>query len=104
MTFDKKEKCLDVKFKSLDYELPNLKQLKISIELNKLFNHVLKKEQILYINPKNQHKFSELLPPALQPMKSSATIIINSFYVNNKAIGCFMSIMVKPIRNSLRMT
>jgi HD-like signal output (HDOD) protein len=89
MPFDKNEKCLSVKFQSLDNNLPDLKQLKISIELNKLFRQLLKKEQTLCINSKNQHKFIERLPNALRPMKSSATIIVNSFYVNNKVAGCF---------------
>jgi HD-like signal output (HDOD) protein len=89
MPFDKKEKCLNVKFQLLDNELPSLKQLKISMDLNKLFNQLLMKEQTLCINPKNQHKFIESLPSALRPMKSSATIIVNSFYINNKATGCF---------------
>jgi len=89
MPFDKVEKCLDVKFQSLESNLPNHKQLKISIELNTLFNKLLKKEQTLSINPKNQHKFIHLLPEKLRPMKPSATIIINSFYVNNKVAGCF---------------
>jgi HD-like signal output (HDOD) protein len=89
MSFDKNEKCLNVKFQSLDNNLPDIKQLKISIELNKLFRQLLKKEQTLYINSKNQHKFIDILPSALRPMKSSATIIVNSFYVNNKVTGCF---------------
>ncbi|GEM_PF-2753320 len=89
MSFDTNEKCLNVKFQSLDNNLPNLKQLKISIELNKLFRQLLKKEQTLCINSKNQHKFIEMLPSALRPMKSSATIIVNSFYINNRVTGCF---------------
>jgi len=89
MPYDKNEKCLNVKFQSLDSNLPDLKQLKVSIELNKLFRQLLKKEQTLYINSKNQHKFIEILPGALRPMKSSATIIVNSFYVNKKVTGCF---------------
>ncbi len=89
MPYDTKEKCLKVKFQSLDKGLPNLGSLMISIELNKLFNQLLKKEQTLCINSKNQHKFIDILPDALRPMKPSATIIINSFYINNKVTGCF---------------
>lgn len=89
MPFDKNEKCLDVKLQLLDNELPNHKQLKISTDLNKLFNKLLKKEQTLCVNSKNQHKFNHLLPEVLRPMKPSATIIVNSFYVNNKVTGCF---------------
>ncbi len=89
MTFDKNEECLDLKFQSLDNGLPNMKPLRISLELDKLFSQILKKEQTLCINPINQHKFSHLLPEKLRPMKPKATIIVNSFYVNNKATGCF---------------
>jgi HD-like signal output (HDOD) protein len=89
MQFDSNEKCLNVKFESLGNGLPTLKQLKISTELNKLFSQLLKKEQTLCINSKNQHKFNEILPSALRPMTSSATIIVNSFYINNKVTGCF---------------
>jgi HD-like signal output (HDOD) protein len=89
MSFDKTEKCLEVKLQLLDNELPNHKRLKISADLNKLFNTLLNKEQTLCVNPKNQHKFSHLLPEILRPLKPSATIIINSFYVNNKVTGCF---------------
>ncbi|MBL1141284.1 MAG: HDOD domain-containing protein [Proteobacteria bacterium] len=87
--FDKAENCLNVKFEILDQELPSTKPLRISIELNKLFSQILKKEQTICINPKNQHKFSYLLPEKLRPMKPNATIIINSFYINNKITGCF---------------
>ncbi len=89
MPFDKNENCLNVKFQLQDKDLPKLNPLKISIELNKLFNQLLKKEQTLCINPKNQHKFNHLLPEKLRPMKPNATIIVNSFYVNNKVTGCF---------------
>lgn len=89
MHYDTNENCLAVKIHSQDKELPNIKQLRISIELNKLYSQLLKKEQTLCINPKNQHKFSHVLPEKLRPLKSSATIIINSFYVNNQVIGSF---------------
>ena len=89
MPFDTNERCLKVKFQAIDDDLPNLKQLKISIELNKLFNQLLRKEQALCINSKNQHKFSSFLPDALRPMKPAASIIVNSFFVNNKVTGCF---------------
>jgi HD-like signal output (HDOD) protein len=89
MPYDKNEKCLNVKFQSLDKGLPNLNQLKISLDLNKLFKQLVKKEQTLCINQKNQHKFSGILPNSLRPMNAQATIIMNSFYVNNKIIGCF---------------
>jgi HD-like signal output (HDOD) protein len=89
MSFDKNENCLETKFQSIDKGLPNIKPLRISMELNKLFNQLLKKEQTLCITNKNQHKFSDILPNALRPMKPLATIIINSFYVNNKVTGCF---------------
>lgn len=89
MQFDTNEKCLGVKVHLQDKELPNIKQLRISMELNKLYSQLLKKEQTLCINPKNQHKYSHLLPEKLRPLKSSATIILNSFYVNNRIIGSF---------------
>jgi HD-like signal output (HDOD) protein len=89
MSYDSCEKSLKVKFQSIENNLPNLKQLNISIDLNKLFNQLLRKEQTLCINSKNQHKFSSILPDALRPMKPTATIIVNSFYVNNKVAGCF---------------
>jgi HD-like signal output (HDOD) protein len=89
MAFDTSEKSLQVNMQSVDNDLPSLKHLKISIGLNKLFNQLLKKEQILCINSKNQYKFSGLLPQTLRPMKPIATIIVSSFYVNKKVIGCF---------------
>ena len=89
MPFDASEKCLNVKFQSLDNDIPDIKQLKISITLNKLFGQLLKKEQTLCINPKNQHKLSPLLPEKLRPMKPKASIILNSFYVHNKITGSF---------------
>jgi HD-like signal output (HDOD) protein len=89
MPFNKNENCLNVNFQSLDNDLPNIKPLIISVELNTLFSQLLKKEQTLCINTKNQHKFSEILPIALRPLTSSATIIMNSFYINNKIVGCF---------------
>jgi HD-like signal output (HDOD) protein len=87
--YDKKENCLDVKFEMLDKGLMTIKPLRVLIELNKLFSQLLKKEQTLCINPKNQHKFSHLLPEKLRPLKPNATIIINSFYVNKSITGCF---------------
>jgi HD-like signal output (HDOD) protein len=89
MPFNKKENCLDIKFQSLNKELKSIKPLRVYLELNKLFSQITKKEQTLCINPKNQHKFSTLLPEKLRPMKNNATIIINSFYANNKMVGCF---------------
>ncbi len=89
MSFDSNEKCLKMYLQKINKELPKLKQLSISLELNKLFNQLLKKEQSLCINSKNQHKFSDLLPNTLRPMRTNAAIIINSFYVNKKIAGCF---------------
>ncbi len=89
MSYDTNEKSLKAKFQSIDNDLPSLKQLKIPIDLNKLFNQLLRKEQTLCINSKNHHKFSNFLPDALRPMKPTATIIVNAFYVNNKVAGCF---------------
>lgn len=89
--YDKKEKCLNVRFQFVDKKLASLTPLKISIESNKLFNQLLKKEQTLGITKKNQRKFSHLLPEKLRPIKPDATIIINSFYANNKVIGCFFA-------------
>ncbi|MFT5395904.1 MAG: hypothetical protein ACI85N_001092 [Gammaproteobacteria bacterium] len=88
MSFDSNEKCLKMYLQKINKDLPNLKQLTISFELNKLFKQLLKKEQTLCINSKNQHKFSNLLPTPLRPMRTNATIIINSFYVNKKVAGC----------------
>lgn len=89
MSFDKNEQCLKASMQLVDKSLPDIKNMKISLELNKLFMQLLKKEQTLCINPKNQHKYNELLPSQLRPMQSTATIIINSFYVNEKVLGCF---------------
>lgn len=89
MQLNRKENCLDAKFQSLQAGLLKIKPLQISLELNKLFSQLIKKEQTLSINPKNQHKFIELLPPKLRPLKANATIISNSFYANKKCIGCF---------------
>lgn len=89
MPYDKNEKCLDVKFQKLDKGLADIKPLRVSIELNKLFKQLIIKEQTLCINQKNQHKFNHLLPEKLRPMKANAGIIVNSFYINNKVIGCF---------------
>lgn len=89
MQLNRKENCLDVKFQSLQADLLKIKPLRVSLELNKIFSQLIKKEQTLSITPKNQHKFIELLPPKLRPLKANATIITNSFYVNNKNIGCF---------------
>jgi HD-like signal output (HDOD) protein len=88
MSFDSNEKCLKMYLQKINKDLPNLKQFSISLELNKLFNQLLKKEQTLCINSKNQHKFSNLLPNPLRPMRTNATIIIHSFYVNKKIAGC----------------
>lgn len=88
MSFDSNEKCLKMYLQKINKDLPSLKQLTISLELNTLFNQLLKKEQTLCINSKNQHKFSTLLPTPLRPMRTNATIIINSFYVNKKIVGC----------------
>lgn len=89
MSFDASEKCLKVHLQKIDNDLPNLKQLNISIELNTLFNQLMRKEQTLCINSKNQHKFSDLLPVPLLPMQTQATIIVNAFYVNKRIAGCF---------------
>jgi HD-like signal output (HDOD) protein len=89
MQFDKNENCLDVKFERQDKDHAKIKPLIISTDLNKLFSQLLKKEQTLCINPKNQHKYSHLLPEKLRPIKPAATIIVNSFYVSNKVTGCF---------------
>jgi HD-like signal output (HDOD) protein len=89
MAYDKNEECVDVKFQSLDKGLSSIKPLRILLKLNKLFSQLLKKEQTLCVSPKNQHKFSKLLPEKLRPMKPKATIIVSSFYVHNKATGCF---------------
>lgn len=91
MRFDNKEKCLEVKIFSQENNLPNIKQLKISLALNKLFSQLLKKEQTLCINSKNQHRYSHLLPEKLRPLKPSATIITNSFYINGNITGCFFA-------------
>ncbi len=89
MGYDKNEQSLSVKLQAVDRGLPDFKNLQISLKLNKLFNPLLKKEQILCINSINQHKFIPLLPEKLRPLKPIATIIISSFYVNGKATGCF---------------
>lgn len=89
MSFNASEKCLKVSLQENDKDLPNLANLVVSIELNKLYKQLLKKEQVLCINAKNQHKFIELLPKALRPLQPIATIITNSFFFNKKIIGCF---------------
>ncbi len=89
LQMNKKENCLDAKFQVLKENMPKIKPLKISLKLNKLFASLIRKEQTLCISPKNQHKFSHLLPEKLRPMQPHATIIVNSFYANNKNIGCF---------------
>lgn len=91
MQMNKKENCLDVKFQSLNSDLSKIMPLRVSLELNRLYSQLIRKEQTLCINPKNQHKFIELLPQKLRPLKSNATIITNSFYANNKNIGCFFA-------------
>ena len=53
MSFDSNEKSLKMYLQKINKDLPNLNQLSISLELNKLFNQLLKKEQILCINSKN---------------------------------------------------
>lgn len=89
LQMNKKENCLDAKFQVLKKNIPKIKPLKISLKLNKLFAPLIRKEQTLCINPNNQHKFSHLLPEELRPMQPHAAIIVNSFYANNKNIGCF---------------
>ncbi len=89
MSFDSNEKYLKMHLQKINKDLPDLKQLSISLELNKLFNQLLKKEQALCINSKNQHKFSNLLPSPLRPMRTNATIVLKSFYVNKTIAGCF---------------
>jgi len=89
MSFDSNEMCLNVYLQKISKDLPNLKHFSISLELNKLFNKLLIKEQTLCINSKNQHKYSNLLPSPLRPIKTNASIIMNSFYVNKKVAGCF---------------
>ena len=88
MSYNTKEKSLKMYLHKINSDLPKLNHLSISLELNVLFNQLLKKEQTLCINSKNQHKFSNLLPAPLRPMRTNANIIINSFYVNNKVAGC----------------
>ncbi len=89
MSFDSNEKCLKMYLQKINRDIPNLKHLSISLELNKLFKQLLKKEQTLCINYKNQHKFSDLLPDLLRPMQKNATIILKSIYVDKKIAGCF---------------
>jgi HD-like signal output (HDOD) protein len=89
MHYDKNEKCLNVKFQKLNKGLAKIKPLRISMELNKLFCQLLRKEQTLCINSNNQHKFSHLLPEKLRPIKPDATIIVNSFYINKNITGSF---------------
>ena len=89
MQLNREEKCLDTNFQLLDSDLTKIKPLKVSLELNKLYSQLIKKEQTLCINPKNQHKYVELLPQKLRPLQANASIITNSFYANNKNIGCF---------------
>lgn len=89
LQMNKQEGSLDAKFQFLTSDAPKIKPLRISLGLNKLFSHLVKKQQTLCINTKNQHKYIELLPEKLRPLKGNAGIIINSFYANNKIIGCF---------------
>ena len=89
MQMNRKENCLEVKFQSIAKDQTKIKPLRVSLELNKLYRQLVQKEQTLCINPKNQHKFVELLPEKLRPIRSNATIITNAFYANNKLIGCF---------------
>lgn len=89
MQMNTKENCLDAKFQSLDSGLSNVMPLRVSMDLNKLYSQLIKKEQTLCINPKNQHKFIDLLPQKLRPSQKNATIITSSFFANKKNIGCF---------------
>ena len=89
LQINRKENCLDAKFQLLGSGLSKIIPLRVSLEMNKLFNQLLKKEQTLCITPKNQHKYIELLPEKLRPKQANATIILNSFYAGKKSIGCF---------------
>ena len=102
MQMNKKENCLDAKFQSLDSDLTKIIPLRVSLELNKLYSQLIKKEHTLCINHKNQHKYIDLLPQKLRPLQKNAAIITSSFYANNKNIGCFFvdhGLSNKPITN-----
>ena len=65
--FDKNENSLKNYNQVIEKNLPVIKNITISLELNKLFNQLLSKEQILNINTQNQHKYCQFLPAALRP-------------------------------------
>lgn len=89
MSFQTNENQLKLISRAFDNDIPDIKQLSIDLDLNKIFQQLLKKEQLLSITSKNQHKYNDLLPKALRPLTSSATIIVNSFYIKDKPVGCF---------------
>ncbi len=62
----------------------------VSLELNKLFRQMMKKEQLLIIDNDNRHKYLPHLPPAFAALAENDFILIHSFFLNNKATGCFV--------------
>ncbi len=86
--FNKNANILNLFSQKVNKQSTELKHLSISLELNRLFSQLMKKEQTLIINTRNKHKYIDFLPSILKPTNPKTTIIINSIYVNNKKLGC----------------
>ena len=88
MSYDKNENSLKGHTQAIENSLPDLIPVSVSLDLNKLYKQLLKKEQILIINKKNQHKYCIFLPEIVRPLTPNATIIMSSIYINGRLLGC----------------
>lgn len=87
------EKCLDSPVTANDSASKRLRNILISLELNKLFGRLMQKEVLLVINEANKHKYMPHLPPALLSDNANGTMLLHSMNVSGDPFGCFIIIM-----------
>ncbi len=76
-----------------------LKSISVSLEINRLFRELVKKEQLLVISSEKNSTYHQLLPPLLVPSDPNTVTGIYSVFVKQRSIGCLF--FQRQLKNEL---
>lgn len=76
-----------------------LKKVMISLEINRLFQQLTKKESLLLIDENNKKKYIPHMPPGLLSVTHNGIIILHSIFINKQLYGCI--VMQKNEKNTI---
>ena len=90
LQYDDERQYLGKAITAKNAESKKIKKVTISLELNRLFKQLIKKESLLLIEEKNKKKYFSHMPPGLLSITNNGVIILHTIVINRHINGCIV--------------